>query len=97
MKFFVTSSRFWIAASCWEGAVGFITQPMMQHGRSFLQYKKCTSSHERDVISLDINRANQLVTASVDNVICFWDSFNAKESKNFRLPAEFGTAQHQTI
>ena len=27
LRFFVTQTRFWFAASCWEGAVGFITQP----------------------------------------------------------------------
>lgn len=54
-------------------------------------YKKCLSSHKRDVVSLDINKENQLVTASVDNVLCFWDSFNGKESKSFTLPGEIAS------
>ena len=48
-------------------------------------YKRCKCSHSRDVITLDINFENQLVTGSVDNVICFWNSFNAVESKKIKL------------
>lgn len=95
VKFFVSQTRFWFAASCWEGAVGFVTRPLTQQGRSYLQFKKCASSHKRDVISLDINSANQLATASVDNIICFWDTFNAKESKQFALPSEIACQTRQ--
>jgi len=42
----------------------------------------------RDVISLDINSENQLVTGSVDNILCFWNSFNGVESKKIVLPEE---------
>ena len=51
-----------------------------------MKYKKCKCSHSRDVVSLDINNENQLVTGSVDNVICFWNSFNGVESKKIVVP-----------
>lgn len=42
----------------------------------------------RDVITLDINSENQLVTGSIDNILCFWNSFNGVESKKFVVPDE---------
>ena len=56
-------------------------------------YKKCKCSHTRDVITLDINRENQLVTGSVDNIICFWNSFNGVESKMIKVPEEIASIQ----
>jgi len=38
------------------------------------------------VICLDINKENNLVTASADNVICFWKSFAGVESKKVVIP-----------
>ena len=86
MKFFNSQTKFWIAASCWEGRVAFISRPQISQGRNFLLFKKCKCSHLRDVITLDINSENQLVTASVDNLICFWNSFNGVESKKIKVP-----------
>ena len=88
MKFFNSQTKFWIAASCWEGRVAFISRPQISQGRDFLMFKKCRCSHMRDVISLDINSENQLVTGSVDNILCFWNSFNGVESKKIVLPEE---------
>ena len=98
MKFFNSQTKFWIAASCWEGRVAFITRPQVTQGRNFLKFKKCKCSHKRDVISLDINSENQLVTASMDNIICFWNSFNGVESKKIILPEEIADlTKGQTI
>ena len=67
----------------------FISKPRVSQGRNFLEFKKCKSTHTRDVVSLDINKENALVTASSDNIICFWKSFTAVESKNIKVPSEF--------
>jgi len=40
------------------------------------------------VISLDINKENNLVTASADNTICFWKSFAGVESKSVKIPSD---------
>lgn len=91
LKFFNSQTKFWIAASCWEGRVAFISRPQVSQGRNFLMFKKCRCSHQRDVIALDINTENQLVTASIDNIICFWNSFNGVESKKVQLPEEIAS------
>jgi len=93
MKFFNSQTKFWFAASCWEGRVAFISRPQVSQGRNFLMFKKCLCSHKRDVITLDINFENQLVTGSVDNVICFWNSFNGVESKKIVLPSDIADLQ----
>lgn len=38
-----------------------------------------------DIISLDISDNNHLVTGSIDNVICFWNSFNGTVTKSLNL------------
>ena len=38
------------------------------------------------MITLDINEENSLATASVDNVISFWNTFVGTESKHYKLP-----------
>ena len=97
-KFFSTQTKFWFAASCWEGRVAFVSKPQISQGRNFLMFKRCKSSHSRDVISLDINKDNNLVTASVDNVICFWKSFTGVESKSVKIPEEIAsTAKGQQV
>lgn len=55
MAFFESQSKYWVAAACWEGRVAFITRKQESQGRKFLNYKKCRSSHKRDVITMDIN------------------------------------------
>jgi WD40 repeat protein len=51
-----------------------------------VKFVQSKGSHTKDVISLDINEDNALATASIDNVISFWNTFIAKESKVFKLP-----------
>lgn len=94
MKFFKSQTKFWIAASCWEGKVAFISRPQESQGLSYLMFKQCKCSHQSDVITLDINQDNQLVTGSTDNVICLWNSFNAVESKKILVPEDIASAQN---
>lgn len=35
---------------------------------------------------MDINDENSLATASIDNVISFWNTFVGTESKHYKLP-----------
>jgi hypothetical protein len=35
---------------------------------------------------MDINEENALATASVDNVIAFWNTFVGTESKHYKMP-----------
>ena len=58
LKFFKSQTKFWIAASCWEGKVAFISRPQESQGLSYLMYKKCKCSHQSDVLTLDINQEN---------------------------------------
>jgi hypothetical protein len=88
VKFFFSQTKFWIAASCCEGRVAFISRPTVSQGRNFLKFKRCKCSHTRDVLTMDINNENQCVTGSVDNIICFWNSFNGVESKKIVIPDE---------
>jgi hypothetical protein len=46
--------------------------------------KKFKSCHKKDVTCLDINKQNNIATCG-DNLICFWDSFNAKLIKKVKV------------
>ena len=89
-RFFPTATRYWIAASCSDGRVVFISRPQTSQGRNFLKFKRVRGSHKRDVITLDINsEANpQLVTGSADNKISFWNCYTGNESKTIQIPEE---------
>lgn len=41
---------------------------------------------------MSLNTGNQLVTASVDNILCFWNSFTGVESKKLVLPDDIANA-----
>ena len=86
MKFFTSQSKYWVAVGCWQGKVAFLSRPVVELGKQFLKYKNCGCSHQNDVLTLDINSENQLVTASLDNSISVWDTFSAQESKSIILP-----------
>jgi WD40 repeat protein len=54
----------------------------MQKGREFLTCKKVGSYHKRDVTCVDVTlKKNNMVTASTDNMICFWNTFSATITK----------------
>jgi len=86
VEFFTSQTKFWIAASCFDGRVAFLTKPILSQGQSHLKYSNTESSHQRDVITMSLNSSNQLVTGSTDNVLCFWNSFSGVQSKKIILP-----------
>lgn len=86
MKFFQSQSKYWVAVGCWQGKVAFLSRPVVELGKQFLKFKNCSCSHQNDVLTLDINCENQLVTASLDNTVSVWDTFSAQESKSIPLP-----------
>jgi hypothetical protein len=44
------------------------------------------------VVSLDLSDENALATASIDNVISFWNAY-ARESKHFKFPRNIVQAE----
>lgn len=55
-------------------------------GREYLTCKKVLSFHKRDVTCVDVTHKNYLVTGSIDNLICFWNTFNCQINKQVPLP-----------
>ena len=95
IAFFPSQTQFWIAAACFDGRVAFISVPSVQQGKSYLKYQKGRRdgkicSHLRDVLSIDINSSNLIVSASTDNVLCFWNAYSGTESKSFKVPEYIG-------
>lgn len=74
IRFFPENCSFWFVAACWEGRVTFFQEAHMAHGRSFVKFLQSKGSHMKDVISLDINEENALATASIDNIVSFWNT-----------------------
>lgn len=74
--------------TCWEGYVCFFSLPHSQKGREFLTCKKIHTVHRRDVTCVDSTMKNQLVTGSIDNLICFWDAFGSKVTKTITIRLE---------
>ena len=79
LAFFCKQTNFWIASTLWDGKVAFVQRPMRDKGSEILKHLKVTSSHAKDVTCIDITQTNNMATASIDNVIVFWNSFNGKE------------------
>jgi WD40 repeat protein len=86
VKWLGSQSSQWFICTCWEGQVAFFSQPVTLKGRQFLTCKKVNSLHRRDVLTLDITQKMNLVTGSVDNIICFWKMFDFTISKDISLP-----------
>lgn len=86
LKFFPDNCNFWFVAGCWEGRVGFFQESQMSKGRSYVKFLQSKGSHQKDVISVDISEENAFATASIDNVISFWNTYQAQESKCFKMP-----------
>ena len=42
------------------------------------------------MLSIDINSSNQIVSASTDNVLCFWNAYSGTESKSYTVPEYIG-------
>ena len=78
LELFQAQSNFWFVAACWEGRVAFFTKPVVQKGKEYVQIKRTKSNHKRDVVSVDITVGNNIVTGSIDNVLCLWQAFSGK-------------------
>lgn len=94
LRFFPDNCNFWFVAACWEGKVAFFTESQMARGRTFVKFTQSKGTHQKDVISLDISEENALVTASIDNVISFWNTYVANESKHFKMPRSLVQAEN---
>ena len=44
------------------------------------------SWHKRDVTACDVTTKNQMITGSIDNVLCFWNTFNGTITKKVTVP-----------
>lgn len=86
VAFFGNQACFWFVASCWEGKVAFFSLPQLRKGREFITCQKQSSYHKRDVICVDVTTKNYLVTGSIDNLICFWNSYNCTINKQVAIP-----------
>ena len=51
-------------------------------------WNKMKTTHRQDVTCLDISNSNQMVTASLDNLVIFWNSYTRKEAKHIQLTDE---------
>lgn len=61
-------------------------RPLKDKGGEIIREKKVDSRHSRDVLCLDITETNHMATASIDNTIIFWNTYNAKEGKRVEVP-----------
>lgn len=51
----------------------FFSMPQVSKGKEFISITRIkNSSHRRDVVCIDTTTKNNIVTGSIDNVICFW-------------------------
>ena len=86
VRFFQENSNFWFVAACWEGRVAFFNESQIAKGHTTVEFTQARGSHHKDVVTLDISDENALATASIDNVVSFWNTYVAKESKSFKFP-----------
>lgn len=83
---FLGKGNFWFVAGCEQGRISFFSQPQTQKGKDYVVQKRTLSYHRRDVACIDVTTENHVVTGSVDNVLTFWHSFNAKAQKTIEIP-----------
>ena len=86
MGIFVNVSKYWMTAACSDGRVAFISRPKSKKGVNFIEIEKIIEKEKhrqdnQDVVSLAINNDNVLVTASLDNFLCIWNSNTGDISK----------------
>ena len=87
LAFFQKQTNYWIAATLWDGKVAFLQRPLKDKGTGeIIREKKVNSTHARDVICIDITDNNHMATASIDNSIIFWNTYNGKEGKKVDVP-----------
>lgn len=61
--------------------VHFVARPGMSNGVESIKHVQAPSSHKQDIVSLDVTAKNHMVSGSIDNIICFWQAYSAKEQK----------------
>ena len=65
----------------------------MSLGRHYVDFVQRKSSHKKDIISVDMSDDHALATASIDNIICFWNVYNVTESKAFHIPKQYAAIE----
>ena len=88
LAFFQKQTNFWLAATLWDAKVAFLQRPQKTKGGDILREKKVHCKHTRDVTSIDITDSNHMATASIDNSIIFWNTYNAREGKKVDVPSD---------
>jgi hypothetical protein len=53
--------------------VSFFSKSEICKGKFIISEYKGKCSHENDIAALDVGDNNNLITASIDNVLCFWN------------------------
>jgi len=87
ITFFRREGKYWFAATCWGGKVSFFSAPTVDKGRCFLTIKHVKSNyHHGDVVCGDTTFKNNFATGSIENVICFWQTYSAVENKVILIP-----------
>ena len=84
---FNEQTTYWFTCTCWEGKVAFFSHPYSLKGRQHITSKIVSSLHKRDVTAIDSTEKSQLVTGSMDNLICFWNIFTCQPNKQKQVPA----------
>jgi hypothetical protein len=98
LTFFKRENKYWFVATCWEGKVSFFSAPMDVKGKKFLTVNRVRSeSHRRDVVCSDTTLKNNIATGSIDNVICFWQSYSAIENKVIRIPRDMANPMNRYL
>jgi hypothetical protein len=87
LSFFKSQCNFWVAAACWGGKVAFLKKPLGTNSvHENIEYNLSSSDHDRDVTTIDTTKTNHIVSGSIDNVICFWNSFSGEQTKSIKIP-----------
>mmetsp|Transcript_11469 Transcript_11469/g.17266 ORF Transcript_11469/g.17266 Transcript_11469/m.17266 type:complete len:134 (+) Transcript_11469:1611-2012(+) len=74
MKFVYGMSEFWLFGACWGGKLMMWTQPTEDN--NFTIQAKCKVGHRSDVLAIDCQPNNFIVTGGVDGIISIWNIFS---------------------
>ena len=86
IQFFPNPSSFWFVTGGWEGKVAFYTKVSESLEKASIKVIFKKTSHQKDIVSIDVNSGNILATASMDNIISFWNTYNITEAKKLVVP-----------
>ena len=69
----------------------------MSNGVESIKYSLLPSSHTGDIVSLDVAPGKgQMVSASIDNKICFWAAYTCTEMKNKMIKVPMNDGETDT-